>query len=337
MIVDYLTFTFAKEDEKKLPGLVGEIDAGAVPLETKNGYTEDWCLWGSGRLKWRHQGEMLARLSLPGSALALFRESGGNVSSLVITIGDAGGRCTRVDFAFDWELAATPVIDRIAESIQGGNYTSRWKLENSRSSYRIRSLCGMGDTLYLGSPKSDCRLRIYDKAAERGVEGPWLRFEFQVRKERADAAICLLTVGAGEAVEYIKALILGYIDIKEPQVGDSNKRRWPTADWWAEMWGKQKSCLCLGSEMPTEGASRAWFEKIAPSLAVLLKLDGGDLEWLHSTVSQGGKAVEDGGRWRSVHDAKLKAWQEARAAGGANGEADQVHQVADTARVAGAR
>ena len=89
MIVDYLTFTFAKENEKKLSGLVEGIDAGAVPLETKNGYTEDWCLWGKGRLKWRHQGEMLARLSLPGSALALFRESGGNVSSLVITIGDA--------------------------------------------------------------------------------------------------------------------------------------------------------------------------------------------------------------------------------------------------------
>jgi hypothetical protein len=72
--------------------LVRKIDPGAVPLETKTGYTEDWSLWGSGRLKWGHQGEMVARLSLSGSALALFRESGGDVTSLIVAIGDACGR-----------------------------------------------------------------------------------------------------------------------------------------------------------------------------------------------------------------------------------------------------
>ena len=270
-------------------------------------------------MKWDHRGEMLARLSLPGGALALHRENGGTVDELIIMIGEAGGRFTRVDVAFDWEIEATPVIDQMVESIQKGEYTSRWQLENARSCVRTRALRAPGDTLYLGSPQTDCRLRVYDKAAERGVEGPWLRAEFQVRKERADAAICLLTVPDEEAVDYFKCLILGYIDIKEPHESDTNKRRWPTADWWADMWGRQKGRITLGSKMPTEDQLRSWLEKLGPSLAILLEIDGGDLGWFFDTVKAGRKPVDQGGRWRAVHQAKLKAWLEAREAGGAGG------------------
>jgi hypothetical protein len=207
------------------------------------------------------------------------------------------------------------MIGRMLESIREGNYSSRWNLDNARSCQHIESVRAAGRTLYLGSPQSDCRLRVYDKAAEQKVERPWLRVEFQIRKERADAAICLLTAGAEEAVEYVKMVILGYIDFKEPEAGDSNKWRWPTVDWWAEMWGTQKGRLTLGSEMPTEDDSRAWFEKLGPSLAILLELDGGDLGWFFDAIKQGRKPVRQGGRWRAVHEAKLKAWSRARAAG----------------------
>jgi hypothetical protein len=316
MIVDYLTYTFAEEHEDNLADLAKAIDPGAVALETRTGYAHDWSLWGNGRLKWEHPGEAVARLSLPGGALALHRESGGDVGSLVILIGEAGGRCTRVDFAFDWPVEAPPVIDRIVESLRQGAYTSRWQLENSQSCTIYKSVLSSGYTLYLGSPQSDCRLVFYDKAAERGEDTPRLRAEFRIRKERADAAICLLTVGADEAVDYIKSLVLNYIDIKDPQENDSNKRRWPIADWWAEMWGTQKGRIALGSDMPTEDDSRAWFEKLAPSLAVLLEIDGGDLGWLFGAIKEGRKPADQGGRWRAVHEAKLKAWLEARAAGG---------------------
>jgi hypothetical protein len=319
MIVDYLTYTFVEEHEGNLSGLAKAIDPGAVALETRTGYAHDWSLWGSGRLKWGHRGEAIARLSLPGSALALHRESGGDVGSLVILIGEAGGRCTRVDFAFDWMVEAPAVINRIVESLKQGAYTSRWQLENSRSCTIYKSVLNSGYTLYLGSPQSACRLVFYDKAAERGEDTPRLRAELRIRKERADAAICLLTAGAEEAVEYVKMLILGYIDIKDPQASDSNKRRWPTADWWAEMWGTQKGRITLGSKMPTEDQLRGWLEKLGPSLAILLEIDGGDLAWFFDTVKAGRKPVEQGGRWRAVHQAKLKAWLEAREAGGAGG------------------
>lgn len=70
--------------------------------------------------------------------------------------------------------------------------------------HRFLSVLGRGYTLYFGSPQSDCRLVVYDKAAEQKEDTPRLRAEFRIRKERADAAICLLTAGAEEAVEYVK-------------------------------------------------------------------------------------------------------------------------------------
>nr|WP_246560472.1 replication initiation factor domain-containing protein [Geobacter grbiciae] len=52
-----------------------------------------------------------------------------------------------------------------------------------------------GQTLYVGSPKSDARLRIYDKASEQGIapgqrEGyaDWTRFELQLRGDVAKVA-----------------------------------------------------------------------------------------------------------------------------------------------------
>jgi len=47
-----------------------------------------------------------------------------------------------------------------------------------------------GETLYVGAPKSDCRLRIYNKTAESGIKpqgpGDFVRLEIQFRNRYAD-------------------------------------------------------------------------------------------------------------------------------------------------------
>jgi hypothetical protein len=104
MIVGYLTLTSAEEYEYNLPDLAKAIDPGSVALETRTSYAHDWSLWGNYCLKWGHRGEAVARLLLPGSTLALHRESGGNIGSLVILIGEAGGRSTRPSSRRGWKL-----------------------------------------------------------------------------------------------------------------------------------------------------------------------------------------------------------------------------------------
>jgi hypothetical protein len=210
VIVDYLTFTFPREAERSLRGVVAAVDPGAVALDTKNGYREDWSLWGVGRFQWGHRAGMVARASLPGSGLGLYREAGGQTRELLDLVAGAEGRCTRVDLAFDWAVDAGEIIDRIVEHVVRGLYASRWRLENSNSCYRTRSVCGRGDTLYLGSSQSDCRVRVYEKAAERGVKVDWLRVEVQVRKEGA------------EAVDEVKALIPGYLAMKVASESDGS-------------------------------------------------------------------------------------------------------------------
>ena len=53
-------------------------------------------------------------------------------------------------------------------------------------------------------------------------------------------------------------------------------------------------------------------ERLGPSLAILMELDQGDMGWLLDTIDKGRTPVTQGGRWRKVHEAKLKAWRRAR-------------------------
>ena len=71
--------------------------------------------------------------------------------------------------------------DRLINSCEPNQsyQASRWIQVNDR-----------GATLYVGSPKSDVRLRIYNKSAESGIKpvvcGDYLRVELQFRNKKAD-------------------------------------------------------------------------------------------------------------------------------------------------------
>jgi len=74
--------------------------------------------------------------------------------------------------------------------------------------FRIAPVRGRGHTLYVGSPRSDKRLRIYNKSAESGEtpnEGEYVRFELQLRDDYAERAFTALR-GGGLAGWYLHAL-----------------------------------------------------------------------------------------------------------------------------------
>lgn len=61
-----------------------------------------------------------------------------------------------------------------------------------------------GETLYVGSPSSDARLRVYNKSAESGIKpedgGDFLRIEVQLRNRYADKAYSAIAEGKIEHV-----------------------------------------------------------------------------------------------------------------------------------------
>jgi hypothetical protein len=90
-----------------------------------------------------------------------------------------------------------------------------------------------GITIYHGSPQSDVRFRIYDKAKEKGVDEHWIRFEMQLRNKNAYHFINkLLLQSVGEI---FCGVINNYLRYVTPSAGGSDrKRRWPTAPYWEQ-------------------------------------------------------------------------------------------------------
>lgn len=88
-------------------------------------------------------------------------------------------KCTRLDIAVD-------IMHRKL------SISNLWKMvcdekvkTRSTAFLHIEGKKGMGETVYIGSPKSNKRLRIYDKKAEVGAEFEWTRVELQLRREDA--------------------------------------------------------------------------------------------------------------------------------------------------------
>lgn len=140
---------------------------------------------------------------------------------------DGDAHITRFDLAFDDH---TGILDmqRILDDTDDGNYTSKsrwWMVEYGSE----------GSCVYFGSPKSNHRIRIYDKAAERGYtdDTHWIRVEMQMRDTNASECIrkCLDTLDVGAV---FCGVLHNYLVFRNGS-DDSNKSRWLITDYWEEL------------------------------------------------------------------------------------------------------
>jgi len=172
-----------------------------------------------------------------------------------------------------------------------------------------------GRTFYLGSPLSDSMLLVYDKKQERAAAGVpfegkhWVRVELRLRRERANVAATLfkgVREDAGRVMRHFAGVLRGYIEFKEPNEGDSNKRRWKPAAWWLEFVGDvEKASLAVRErELATVKDIKKWFSlQVSPSMA-LLEESMGQVEawaWLLGAAELGRY------RWTARHRAILAA------------------------------
>ena len=96
--------------------------------------------------------------------------------------------------------------------------------------------------IMFGSSASATRLRIYDKALERGVEGHWMRCEFQLRDEAADSFIANY-IQNGDIGETYGGVLLNYLryttKAPDPEVSH-NYDSLKTTKWWSEFVGTSR-------------------------------------------------------------------------------------------------
>ncbi len=181
---------------------------------------------------------------LTGKACERYGEGIYELGSKVL---ENGGHITRLDLAID-DYGGLLDLDQMEEAIRQGLFTSRF-----RSPPRIESGIdpktgqGVGKCIRFGRRTSEVFLRVYDKAAEQGEDFHWIRFEIELKGEKATEAMRLIV--AGESIgEVALGLASNYLAFRK-KTNDLNRSRWPLAVWWQQFLGGVKK-MRLGVPRP---------------------------------------------------------------------------------------
>lgn len=166
-------------------------------------------------------------LEMTGQGCRAFETYGtGDYESLFQLVQDNPGdmKITRLDVAFDDHNGLLD-IKQLCEDTRNALFVSRfneWQvIEGSK-----------GCSVTHGSMKSEIFLRIYDKAAERGLDdgSHWIRVELQLRRDRA----MQFAQEKGDIGSRFCGVLLNYVRYVE-ECDDSNKWRWPLRSYWANL------------------------------------------------------------------------------------------------------
>jgi hypothetical protein len=154
--------------------------------------------------------DMGVHLDLPGACLAIIAANDSSLANVVRWIVQQTANFSRADFAVDATDSGLDIW-RLRAMFEDGRADTRIRMFKM-----IESNAG-GLTLYLGSPTSDRRIRIYNKAAERARLGElpdsadWIRIEYQARNEPANMAVHMLA-GSEVIPDMIRSIILSAVD-----------------------------------------------------------------------------------------------------------------------------
>lgn len=253
-LIDWLTVVFHDVSVSFIQALLGMDDPG-IPWETEHSFRHGYpcrtwyknitILWGadderfyksdatkSAADKVRH--DMGICLDMSGQGCRQFESFPGNDwLKLLHEICDRDTKTTitRLDIAYDDHIGTLDLY-RIAQDVRDRNYTSP-----SKKSMIIWSddqrIDVQGLTVSIGSKSSDVLIRIYDKAAERefGSEVHWVRCEIQLRHDR-----CIVAVAEILKLQHIgrtaAGILRNYLLFRTPETSDTNRSRWPVADYW---------------------------------------------------------------------------------------------------------
>lgn len=179
---------------------------------------------------------------------------------------------TRVDLAYDDHIGLLN-MSRMELDTRDRNYVSPSKYsEIIWSDNQEDDIQGM--TIQIGSDKSDVKIRIYDKAAERKYKDRhWIRVEIQLRSERALVAARLL-LEEKHIGRTASGILRNYLTFREPSQ-DQNKSRWSIADYWDKvLMDMEKISLWISPGEPYNfGKTEHWLVKqYGQAIVVLDKL-----------------------------------------------------------------
>lgn len=132
--------------------------------------------------------------------------------------------------------------------------------------------------IYFGSPQSDRRLRIYNKALEQDLDIQWVRVEMQMRDDNATSFV-LNWLNKKDVGECYAGVLMDFIRFTRTTPEQHNHQRCETMPWWLNFVGRAAKCpqLYLDSKGYTLYDVRNFLERQASSsLRLWLDANNGD-------------------------------------------------------------
>lgn len=182
-------------------------------------------------------------------------------------IVNCNANVTRLDVACDDRHGALN-MDTIIEKTRSGDICSRMTNRSIVSSWD--GVSSSGSTVYIGSESSAFRLRLYDKAAEQGIAGHWVRLEMVLRQKYSLDFVehAALGVPVGKLAAQVLNDKFRFIDRD-----DSNITRCSSCSWWVDF-VQEVDSLHLSKRTdvahPVDHIDEWIRFQVAPSLAILL-------------------------------------------------------------------
>lgn len=218
-----------------------------APATPRNGYTEGLANQaGAVAMRNRNRSDMGVHVGYSGSTLNSYNEN--NVKPLNILRWHITRQASvsRIDLAFDIkdEGMEPGILYNMLQDGRAKTTAKTWSLITGNDG---------GSTCYIGSRSSEAFVRIYDKAAQVGVDGQWTRVEMELKASKARfAAFTMASEPDESAFKWAQGWLQGFVSFPHPA-------------WVALM---SMGAIPLARANKPEKDTRRWLmESVAPAMA----------------------------------------------------------------------
>lgn len=229
VLIDWLSITSKIHRPEDIIALLGMEKCTWETVKGAHGY-KDRLYYNSISIHYNGSPDMGVWLEMSGQGCRCFESVGhGDFDALLgLALQHPGDmKVTRLDIAFDDHTGLLDMDRIVADTVQQ-NYVAK------ATSWDV-NISNKGQSVNIGSCQSEVLIRIYDKARERGITdgSHWVRVELQLRNDRCKEFVNLpYDIG-----QKFAGVLVNYLRYVEPDEFDSNKRRWPMIDYWADLIG----------------------------------------------------------------------------------------------------
>ena len=219
--------------------------------------------------------------------------------------GDPDARISRLDVACD-DKEGYLDMKTIVECVNENEIRSRLL---KRTVYTKKDgKQNAGQTVYIGSPSSSFRIRIYDKALEQKTEGHWVRVEMVLKGRNANGFVSEMMEQEEKNVGNLAAKVLND-KLSFIELDDNNISRCSVCPWWQKFVDELESVHLVAREAIQHSVDKImeWVDnQVAPSLFIISKTLGFEslkvlVESVHERVYKDKKKLAVMNDWHNLH------------------------------------